>query len=61
MILKIGIPKGSLQEATVRLLNQAGYTVSIPSSRSYEVRFDDPELSGMLVRAQEIPRYGDRQ
>jgi ATP phosphoribosyltransferase len=56
MPLNIGIPKGSLQEGTLRLLARAGYTVTT-ASRSYDVQFDDPELSGMLIRAQEIPRY----
>ena len=56
MILNIGLPKGSLQEGTLRLLAKAGYTVNT-TSRSYHATFDDPELSGMLVRAQEIARY----
>lgn len=56
MTLKIGIPKGSLEEATFRLLGRAGYRAST-ASRSYHVQFDDPGLAGMLMRAQEIPRY----
>jgi ATP phosphoribosyltransferase len=56
MLLNVGVPKGSLQEGTLRLLAKAGYTVET-ASRSYQVQFDDPELSGMLTRAQEIPRY----
>ena len=56
MTLRIGIPKGSLQEATFRLLARAGYKAS-SASRSYHVQFDDAELTGMLVRAQEMARY----
>ncbi len=56
MILKIGVPKGSLQEATIRLMGRAGYRIST-TSRSYTAEFDDPELTGMLVRAQEMARY----
>ncbi len=54
--LKIGLPKGSLQEATVRLLDRAGFKVVI-SERSYQPAIDDPELSPMLLRAQEMSRY----
>ncbi len=56
MILKLGIPKGSLQEATLRAMKKAGYRVHLPE-RSYTPRIDDPEISGLLIRAQEIPRY----
>lgn len=56
MVLKLGIPKGSLQEATLRALKKAGYRVHVPE-RSYNPRIDDPEISGLLIRAQEIPRY----
>ena len=56
MALRIGIPKGSLQEATFRLLGKAGYKAT-SESRSYHVQFDDTEITGMLVRAQEMPRY----
>lgn len=56
MTLRIGIPKGSLQEATFRQLDRAGYRATL-ESRSYHVQFDDPALTGMLVRAQEMPRY----
>ncbi len=54
--LKLGLPKGSLQEATVRLFARAGFTVVI-SERSYVPSIDDPELSPMLLRAQEMSRY----
>ncbi len=56
MTLRIGIPKGSLQEATFRLLDRAGYRAT-SAFRSYHVQFDDPALTGMLVRAQEMSRY----
>lgn len=56
MKLRIGLPKGSLQEATVRMLGRAGYRVTV-ESRSYFPRIDDPELEGVLIRAQEVPRY----
>lgn len=56
MKLRIGLPKGSLQEATVRMLGRAGYKVTV-ESRSYFPRIDDPEMEGVLIRAQEIPRY----
>ena len=54
--LKIGLPKGSLQEATVRLFERAGFKVVI-SDRSYLPSVDDPELEPMLLRAQEMSRY----
>jgi ATP phosphoribosyltransferase len=54
--LKIGLPKGSLQEATIRLFKKAGYLISV-SSRSYYPVFDDPEIESMLIRAQEMARY----
>ncbi len=56
MKLRIGLPKGSLQEATVRMLGRAGYKVTV-ESRSYFPRIDDSEMEGVLIRAQEIPRY----
>ena len=55
-ILKIGIPKGSLQQATLEMFDKAGYKISL-SSRSYYPWIDDNELSLMLIRAQEIARY----
>jgi ATP phosphoribosyltransferase len=54
--LRLGLPKGSLQEATFDMLARAGYEVSV-GSRSYYPRMDDPEIEPVLMRAQEIPRY----
>jgi len=54
--LKLGIPKGSLQESTTQLFARAGWRVSV-SSRSYFPGIDDHEVECMLVRAQEMPRY----
>src|SRR4026209_2968282 len=56
MKLKLGIPKGSLQDATVQLFARAGFTLYV-SSRSYFPTVDDPELECMLIRAQEMARY----
>jgi len=55
-VLKLGIPKGSLQDATVDLLAHAGWKVTL-SSRSYVPAIDDPEMDCLLVRAQEMARY----
>jgi ATP phosphoribosyltransferase len=55
-ILKIGIPSGSLQEATARLFRRAGYEITF-SSRSYYPTIDDPQIHCTLIRAQEMPRY----
>ncbi|MCM8765529.1 MAG: ATP phosphoribosyltransferase [Candidatus Omnitrophica bacterium] len=54
--LKIGLPKGSLQEATIYLFKKAGFKISL-SERSYFPSIDDPEIEPILLRAQEIPRY----
>lgn len=54
--MKLGIPKGSLEEATVKLFAKAGYNITI-KSRSYFPEIDDDEIECMLIRAQEIPRY----
>lgn len=54
--LRLGLPSGSLQSATVELFAKAGYRVSI-DSRSVFPRFDDPKISAVLFRAQEISRY----
>jgi ATP phosphoribosyltransferase len=54
--LRLGIPKGSLQEATVQLFAKAGWRISV-NSRSYFPGIDDPEIECMLVRAQEMARY----
>lgn len=56
MKLRLGIPKGSLQEATVQLLARAGWRVRI-NHRSYYPTIDDPEIECLVVRAQEMPRY----
>ncbi len=55
-VLRIGLPKGSLQEATFRLLAKAGYHFSV-SERSYFPSIDDEEIEAILIRAQEIARY----
>ena len=55
-VLKLGIPKGSLEEATVKLFARAGYNIKI-KSRSYFPSIDDDEIECMLIRAQEIARY----
>jgi ATP phosphoribosyltransferase len=54
--LRLGLPKGSLQESTFQLFKRAGYNISV-RSRSYFPTIDDPELEVVLMRAQEIPRY----
>jgi ATP phosphoribosyltransferase len=56
MILKLGIPKGSLQDATIQLFARAGFNIYV-SSRSYFPAIDDPEIECMLIRAQEMARY----
>lgn len=55
-VLNIGLPKGSLQESTLKLFRKAGFTISA-GSRSYIPTIDDEELSGLLIRAQEMARY----
>src|SRR5262245_45250861 len=55
-ILKLGIPSGSLQEATARLFAKAGYQIT-STSRSYYPSIDDPEIHCTLIRAQEMARY----
>jgi ATP phosphoribosyltransferase len=55
-VLKLGLPKGSLQDATIQLFEKAGYAVSL-SSRSYFPAIDDDEIECMLIRAQEMARY----
>lgn len=54
--LRIGLPSGSLQQSTVELFGRAGYRITI-DSRSVFPRFDDPQISSVLFRAQEISRY----
>ena len=56
MKLKLGIPKGSLQDATIHLFARAGFNIYV-SSRSYFPAIDDPEIECMLIRAQEMARY----
>lgn len=57
--LKLGIPKGSLQDSTIKLFAKAGYRITI-SSRSYMPAIDDPEIECLMFRAQEIARYVER-
>src|SRR5271168_5388680 len=54
--LKLGIPKGSLENATVDLFRRAGFQITT-SSRSYFPSIDDPEIECMMIRAQEMARY----
>src|SRR5919201_2956573 len=56
LVLKLGIPAGSLQEATGELFRKAGYKITF-ASRSYYPSIDDPEIQCTLIRAQEMPRY----
>lgn len=54
--LRLGLPKGSLQESTFQLFKRAGFNISV-RNRSYFPSIDDPEIEVVLMRAQEIPRY----
>src|SRR3954468_21491599 len=56
MKLKLGIPNGSLPDATVQLFARAGFNIYV-NSRSYFPSIDDPEIDCMLIRAQEMARY----
>ena len=56
MKLKLGIPKGSLENATIDLFRRAGFQIT-SASRSYFPGIDDPEIECMLIRAQEMARY----
>jgi ATP phosphoribosyltransferase len=56
MELKLGIPKGSLQDSTLDIFKEAGYNIKV-RERNYYPSVDDPELSCMLIRAQEMARY----
>jgi ATP phosphoribosyltransferase len=58
MKLRVGLPKGSLQESTIALFKRAGLNV-YTNSRSYFAATDDPEIECMLIRAQEMARYVD--
>ena len=57
--IKLGIPKGSLESATVEVFKKAGYIINI-SSRSYYPSIDDPEISCQLLRPQEMARYVEK-
>jgi len=54
--LKLGIPKGSLQENTLKIFKSAGFDIDVPE-RGYFLKIDDPEIECFLLRPQEIPRY----
>ena len=54
--LRLGIPKGSLQDATIALFERAGWRI-FANGRSYFPGVDDPEIECMLIRAQEMARY----
>lgn len=54
--IKLGLPKGSLQDATFHLFKKAGFTLSV-GERAYFPNIDDPEIECLLIRAQEMPRY----
>lgn len=56
MKLKLGIPKGSLQESTLKIFKQAGYDIGV-TSRNYYPSINDDEIECMLIRAQEMARY----
>ena len=56
MKIKLGLPKGSLQDSTIRLFGKAGFDIYV-DERSYFPSIDDPDIEAMLIRAQEMPRY----
>jgi len=58
-VLRVGLPSGSLQEATLSVLARAGYRVRL-AARSYVPEIDDPELEGMMFRAQEMAQFVER-
>lgn len=58
-LLRLGLPKGSLQESTMKLFRKAGYHILV-SSRSYYPSFDDTEIEAMLIRAQEMAGYVEK-
>jgi ATP phosphoribosyltransferase len=58
-LIKLGIPKGSLENATVELFEQAGWTIHL-SSRNYFPSIDDDEISCNLIRSQEMAKYVER-
>ena len=55
-VLRLGLPKGSLQESTLKLFKKAGYNITV-GSRSYYPDFDDRDIQAMLIRAQEMAKY----
>ena len=56
MTLRLGLPKGSLEHATIELFRRAGFTITT-SARSYVPHIDDPDIECLLIRAQEMARY----
>ena len=56
-VLKLGLPKGSLQESTFKMFRKAGFNISLSSERSYFPSIDDSEIEPVLLRAQEMSRY----
>jgi ATP phosphoribosyltransferase len=58
--LKLGVPKGSLQEATISLFQKSGWRISL-SSRNYFPEINDTEISCSICRAQEMSRYVERK
>jgi ATP phosphoribosyltransferase len=55
-LLNFGLPKGSLEDPTIKLFGKAGFRIS-KGTRSYKPTWDDPDLDGRFVRAQEMSRY----
>lgn len=58
-LIRLGLPKGSLQESTFDLFRRAGFSIAC-GDRSYYPWIDDPEIEAVLIRAQEIPRYVEK-
>jgi ATP phosphoribosyltransferase len=58
--LKLGIPKGSLQEYTLKIFKSAGFDIEVPE-RKYFLKIDDPEIECFLLRPQEIPKYVEKE
>src|SRR3990167_5614564 len=58
--IKLGIPKGSLQEYTIKIFKMAGFDIEIPK-RGYFLKIDDPEIECFLLRPQEIPKYIEKR
>ncbi|MFA6384394.1 MAG: ATP phosphoribosyltransferase [Candidatus Omnitrophota bacterium] len=56
-VLKLGLPKGSLQDSTFKMFRKAGFNVSVSSDRSYFPSIDDPQIEAVLLRAQEMSKY----